>query len=381
LLQFTTTKSGFFALAQSRAADLPYRSWSVAPALEEKAADSPLDIDENEEGCVHFTLSTPRVEQIKIQVRGAMCQLIDPPILGLHLKPLSPGELLFALCDAGLNLMPLDADAQDLEVKSPALEAKVYRDIALVASAFDVKSSRWNVKVSADLFHFTQFFVSAFPMKHSNLLLPLFLHQLSKDRSAFQVRETSVYTGGNAETLDYFMALVEADTESLSHRLAPGIGQLADPGMKCALIQQSEEYTPPPPPPPEESPIESEEEKVEDKAPEAAAETAKAEGEEGAGDAAQPEAGEAKDEADKQDGSEEVEAKANDESSVAKERAAYQEPFNEECISGNVSHVYLSNALRAASSVEAMERVDRTPLKLVKTVEQLLRLVRPVSFA
>ena len=120
----------------------------MAPALEVKAADSPLDIDENEEGCVHFTLSTPRVEQIKIQVRGAVCQLIDPPIEGLHLKPLSPGELLFALRGAGLNLMPLDADAVGYDVKSSALEAKVYRDIALVASAFDLKSSRWNAKVN-----------------------------------------------------------------------------------------------------------------------------------------------------------------------------------------------------------------------------------------
>lgn len=203
--------------------------------------------------------------------------------------------------------------------------------------------------------------------------------QLNKDRSAFQVRETSVYTGGNAETLDYFMALVEADTESLSHRLAPGIGQLSGPGMKCALIQQSEEYTPPPPPP-EESPPEAEEENVEEVAPEAAAEAAKTDGEEGAGDAAQPEADEAK-EADKQDASEEVDAEASGESSEVKAPVVPQEPFNEECISGNVSHVYLSNSLRAASSVEAMERVDRTALKLVKTVEQLLGLVRPISFS
>lgn len=195
------------------------------------------------------------------------------------------------------------------------------------------------------------------------------------------MRETSVYTGGNAETLDYFMALVEADTESLSHRLAPGIGQLSGPGMKCALVQQSEEYTPPPPPP-EESPPEAEEEEVEEAAPpEAAAEAAKTDGEEGAGDAAQPEADEAKDEADKQDASEEVDAEASGESSEVKAPVVPQEPFNEECISGNVSHVYLSNSLRAASSVEAMERVVRTPLKLVKTVEQLLGLVRPISFS
>lgn len=193
------------------------------------------------------------------------------------------------------------------------------------------------------------------------------------------MRETSVYTGGNAETLDYFMALVEADTESLSHRLAPGTGQLSGPGMKCALIQQSEEYTPPPPP--EESPPAADEEKVEEVAPEAAAEAAKTDGEEDAGDAAQPEVDEAKDEADKQDASEEVDAKASGKSSEVKAPVVPQEPFNEECISGNVSHVYLSNSLRAASSVEAMERVDRTPLKLVKTVEQLLGLVRPISFS
>ena len=68
-------------------------------------------------------------------------------ISGLHLKELSAGELLFALSDAGLNLMPQDQDAQDAAVKSAALEAKVHRDMARVAGAFDFKSSRWNVKV------------------------------------------------------------------------------------------------------------------------------------------------------------------------------------------------------------------------------------------
>jgi hypothetical protein len=81
-LQFQTTKSGFFALAQRRTADLPYRWWSMAPALEEKAADgpSPVDVNQDEEGCVHFTLSTPRVEEIKIQIRGSTCQLLEPKV-------------------------------------------------------------------------------------------------------------------------------------------------------------------------------------------------------------------------------------------------------------------------------------------------------------
>jgi hypothetical protein len=144
LLQFGTTKSGFFALAQSRAADLPYTAWALAPALEEKAADSPLDVDQNEEGTVHFTLATPRAV-VKIQVRGAVCQLLAPPIQGLHLVALSAGELLFALRDAGLNLMPLDGDARPpWRLKRAAVEAKVHADVAAVAGAFDVKSSRWN---------------------------------------------------------------------------------------------------------------------------------------------------------------------------------------------------------------------------------------------
>jgi hypothetical protein len=351
-----TTKSGFFALAQSRAADLPYAAWSLAPALEEKAADSPLDVDQDEEGCVHYILRTPRVECVKIQVRGAVCQLLAPPIPGLHRRFLGVGELLFALRDAGLNLMPLDGDAREQGVKSAALEAKVHGDVARVAGAFDLKSSRWNA-------------------------------QVGKDRAAFQVRETSVYTGGNVETFDYSMALVEADIESLSHRLAPVVGSLSAPGIKCALVQQSEEL--PPPLPPVENLPAADVEKKEAVVSEAVPAAAVAEGEEGAEEAAQPEAEGAKDGAEEakdgaegaKDGAEAGADKGGGKGDAVAAAEPAREPFNEVRVLGGRSHVYLASALRFASSAEAMERVDRTPLQLIKTVEQLFNLTRPIAFS
>ena len=155
-LQFMTTRSGFFALAQSRVVDLPYWKWSLAPAIEVTAADSAIEVDQDEEGCVHFTLETSRVSAVTIQVRGNVCQLVAPPIAGLFLKPLAVGELLLALQEAGINLMPLDSDAEKVSawedgsriaLKSTELERKIHRELASVAAAFDCCGSRWNKKV------------------------------------------------------------------------------------------------------------------------------------------------------------------------------------------------------------------------------------------
>lgn len=74
---------------------------------------------------------------------------------GLYLKPLPPGELLYRLFNAGINIMPEDQDAlkavpytkgapPGLVVKTPKMETKLNEDVAMLSGSFDFKSSRWN---------------------------------------------------------------------------------------------------------------------------------------------------------------------------------------------------------------------------------------------
>mmetsp|Transcript_45228 Transcript_45228/g.89000 ORF Transcript_45228/g.89000 Transcript_45228/m.89000 type:complete len:724 (-) Transcript_45228:118-2289(-) len=340
-LVFSTQRSGVFALVGSRTACLPYVGWSLSPAVQVKAADSEVDIEMDEEGCIHLTLQTKVVENISIQIRAGVCQLLEPKIEGLHLKELEPGELLYELRACGVNLMPLDTDAgsvdmpldeaakeagavseasQKVVLKSVELEKKAYAEMAAVASSFDMTSSRWNRK-------------------------------LGRNRSAFRVRETSVYTGGNLETFEYGTALLQADTESESYRLAPEVGDIKAPAMKCSLVVQGEAVTPKPTPPPPPEPTEQEA---------AAAAAAAAELTE-----------------------EEAAEKAEAAAAAAAEEVArpWVEEFAETRVKGTSNFIFLKNLLKTKSSEETMERVGRTAPRLSKTIEELLTLVRPVAFS
>lgn len=313
--------------------NLPYKNWSLSPAIPVLLNNENFDVDQEEECCVHYTLNTSFVD-VKIQIIGTKCQLLEPEIEGLFLKELPPGELLFALRDAGINLLPLDHDAPNavrvdedaeenavgIEIKTSELESKVYKEFASAAMAFDIAHSRWNAKVSSQ-------------------------------RSVFQVRETSVYTGGNLETFDYGMGLIEEDEESQSFRQAPDVGPIEAPAIKCSLIQQKEEKVIPEI---ETKVVEEVEVKKEEDGEAVSGDDAKEEGEE------KGEAGEDK---------EEVEKKVP------------PEEFNEDRVAGASTHIYLVNALKASSSEEAMERVARAPPQLSRTLERILKLTRPISFS
>jgi hypothetical protein len=169
------------------------------------------------------------------------------------------------------------------------------------------------------------------------------------------VRETSVYTGGNLETYEYSMALVEHDSESESYRLAPDVGDIKAPGIKCSLIVQGEAANARPPPPPAPEPEE--------------------------GGAA--EGGDEEKKAAEELTEEEVAEKAAAAEAAAAEEAA--KPWLEELagtrVKGTTTFVYLKNLLKTKSSEETMERVGRTPPRLSKTIGELLTLTRPIVFS
>jgi len=366
-LRFHTLRTGAFALVQSRVVHLPYRQWKLEPALKVSETDD-FDVDDDEEGCIHYTLSL-RSFDVKIQIRDAVCQLLEPNLPDLYLKDMAPGELLYALFDRGINIMPTDADAitaqgydegvsPGLTLKSPELEAKLNDDVAAAAASFDFQGSRWNRK-------------------------------LGKLHSAFLTRETSIYTGGNAETFDFDMALVESDAESRSARDAPGVGELASPGVKSAIVVQKEAE---PKPALGDDPVAAaaalladDEEKVVDDAPAAVEETAvegeeekKAEGEEAA-------AAEGEEKKEGEAGEDEKKGEEGDRG-AAVVPLMVNEQFDDTRLNGSDgvqtdTHVYLTKSLQDICSEEAMERIGRSPPQLKQTVQQLLLLTRPFSFS
>lgn len=225
-LRFLATRTGKFALVQSRSALFPYRKWSLEPAipLGEDAKEIIPD-DDAPQYCAHYTLHT-NTEGIvvKVQIHGATCMLLEPEIKGVHLKTMPPGELLSALYRAGINLMPADEDTKALagsggaaesaggfeEMKVPELESKLVQEVADLSTSFDFYSSTFNAQVGAG-------------------------------RCVMRMRESSVYTGRNEDTFDLDSLLVERDAGSRSDTNAPGIGAAASPGLKCCLLAQLED--------------------------------------------------------------------------------------------------------------------------------------------
>lgn len=141
---------------------------------------------------MHLSLETPRYV-LTIAVRESECQLVapdTPELASLRATPMRPGELLKRLSMAGINLTPTDTDAdfakfangQPVCTKVPQLEAKLCYEVAHVATAMDVKASRWNQGIGSK-------------------------------QAAFLIRETTAWNGAEPDDEDYKTVLVEVDEE------------------------------------------------------------------------------------------------------------------------------------------------------------------------
>ncbi|GMH83327.1 hypothetical protein TrST_g4346 [Triparma strigata] len=208
-LRFTTVSTGSIAVVQDRLTDLCYKSWSLSPFMIPGGG-----------GCVNYSIITPRfVVTIEASSDG-LCRLTSPdhPALAeLRAKRLSPGDILYALKSAGINLLPVDSDAPkakyvDAEVngitlKAPEIESKLYEEVSYLSTSFDFLSSRWN-------------------------------NGLGAGKSCVQVKETDAFTGGT-DLVDYSMCVIEFDEQSSSSEDAPGVGVCVG-GVKCSLVNSTE---------------------------------------------------------------------------------------------------------------------------------------------
>jgi len=248
MLKFSCVRVGAFSLIQDRILDFPYKSWSLEPVYDLHKYARPEDWVEE----AKLSIETQRF-QVEIQIKANKCRLLKPELPSLkHLltQEFKPGVLLQKLYDAGINLMPTDADAsrvyfpeeasvleelafhpeerpatEDLEapsedqsekskgipveLKHPNLENQLCEELSFLAASFDFQSSSWS-------------------------------QGRGSSQAVFQLRESSVFTGNNTETLDFMTCLMERDEASESHLNSASVGVLPQPGVKCSLIKTTE---------------------------------------------------------------------------------------------------------------------------------------------
>jgi len=126
--QFYITTVGTLALVKSRTADLPYKSWLLAPVhgdLKNKDVFESLSFEHSKssiyppmyEKHARFTIQTQKHELV-IDIMGSKCMLVQPDtknfsdIIG---KIMSPGAILSNLQRKGINLMPTPLEQRSVE--------------------------------------------------------------------------------------------------------------------------------------------------------------------------------------------------------------------------------------------------------------------------
>ncbi|KAG2486777.1 hypothetical protein HYH03_014576 [Edaphochlamys debaryana] len=141
---FHTTHLAPLALVMSRTRLLPYKAWTVRPTGGRNGASAAI------------TLECPSLDaQVIIEVGTSTATLTSPvwpqlqSLLGV---PMAPLELLQALSDRGLHLLPEDRDAgaAGLVAKDWGAEEAMCRDLALLGGTFLMASSRWNQTAGPD---------------------------------------------------------------------------------------------------------------------------------------------------------------------------------------------------------------------------------------
>ena len=99
-VSWVSNRTGVLCIAQPRTLDLPYKSWSLSPALP-AVQDGPSEV---EEACAVLSLETPRMT-VKSEARGdGSCRLVGPgrpelkPLMTTSMNNASWENLLSCLC-------------------------------------------------------------------------------------------------------------------------------------------------------------------------------------------------------------------------------------------------------------------------------------------
>jgi len=131
-VSFSTLKIGQLAVLHPRSSSLPISHWSLKP---------------KEFGVLLFTMDSIQCT-VQIQITKEGCAILKPDrpeLKSLLGKFMSPRHLLMKLarCNLNCSFKESDAETTDLRCKDK-IESNIYRDISMLASGFEISSSRWN---------------------------------------------------------------------------------------------------------------------------------------------------------------------------------------------------------------------------------------------
>ncbi|GIL57326.1 hypothetical protein Vafri_12587 [Volvox africanus] len=142
-VSFHTTHLAPLALVMSRTRLLPYKGWNVRPTGGRNGNSAAVTLD--------CGLDEPVV--IEVSIKTATLSSPSWPqlqsLLGVAMPPL---DLLQALSDRGLHLLPEDRDAvaAGVTAKERSTEEAMCKDLALLGGVFLIASSRWNQTAAPD---------------------------------------------------------------------------------------------------------------------------------------------------------------------------------------------------------------------------------------
>jgi cancer susceptibility candidate protein 1 len=148
-ISFFSLRLAAFSITQERHLEFPYKWWQIR-ALGNQEAELAIQANRfeirlliNASGVALLGPVLPELRSLMYESEG------NPPVR----RVLRPGQLLLALQRAGINMMPVDEDADFIDGMQPKLgetEARAYSDLSEVAGVYDITSSRHNKKLSRD---------------------------------------------------------------------------------------------------------------------------------------------------------------------------------------------------------------------------------------
>jgi len=151
-ISFSTARLASFAITQERHIDLPYKHWNLRPREEQvveltiEAARYQLQFVISQEGLRLKGPQLPELMDVMFEPGVGEAGNLSGPN-GRRPRIRSPATLLNELRECGLNLMPKDSDAEQLEgytPKHPETQARAYSDLSEIAAFYDIASSIHN---------------------------------------------------------------------------------------------------------------------------------------------------------------------------------------------------------------------------------------------